>query len=161
MTQNGEHKLKTAKETIEEFVKQLDEFTNTNNTQFANFREEFLIVADLPDENLKKLTKEEHFDSAYLLYSYASYIQDQINRQKIVVDLCTDQLEKLVAKNSDKFSQYTKHDAKIQLIVVDNEYARSIDHYKNIAQSRLQSLEGKVYELKRKADILLEKGKRL
>ena len=67
MTQNGEHKLKTAKETIEEFVKQLDEFTNTNNTQFANFREEFLIVADLPDENLKKLTKEEHFDSAYLL----------------------------------------------------------------------------------------------
>ena len=31
---------------------------------------------------------------------------------------------------------------------------------KNIADARLQSLEGKVYEIKRKADILLEKGKR-
>jgi hypothetical protein len=29
-----------------------------------------------------------------------------------------------------------------------------------VAENRLQSLEGKVYELKRKADILLEKGKR-
>lgn len=158
---NGDNKLKTAKETIEEFIKQLEDFTNGNNTQFANFREEFLIVADMPDENLKKLNKEEHFDAAYLLYSYASYVQDQINRQQIVVDLCNDQLEKLVAKNNDKFSQYTKHDAKIQLIVVDNEYAKSIDHYKQIAKSRLQSLEGKTYELKRKADILLEKGKRL
>lgn len=153
--------MKTAKETIEDFIKQLEDFTNTNNTQFANFREEFLTISDLPDENLKKLTKEEHFDAAYLLYSYASYIQDQINRQQIVVDLCSDQLEKLVAKNNDKFSQYTKHDAKIQLIIVDNEYARSIDHYRQIAKARLQSLDGKVYELKRKADILLEKGKRL
>lgn len=152
--------MKTAKETIEDFIKQLEDFTNTNNTQFANFREEFLTVADLSEEQLKKLNKEEHFDNAYILYSYASYIQDQINRQQIVVDLCNDHLEKLVAKNNDKFSQYTKHDAKIQLIIVDNEYAKAIDHYRQIAKSRLQSLDGKVYELKRKADILLEKGKR-
>lgn len=158
---NGDSKLKTAKETIEEFVKQLEDFTNTNNTQFASFREEFLIAADLSEEQLKKINKEEYFDNAYILYSYASYIQDQINRQQIVVDLCNDQLEKLVAKNNDKFSQYTKHDAKIQLIIVDNEYAKAIDHYRQIAKSRLQSLDGKVYELKRKADILLEKGKRL
>jgi hypothetical protein len=67
----------------------------------------------------------------------------------------------MVAKNNDRFGQYTKHEAKIQLIITDNEYARSIDNYRQIAHARLQSLEGKVYELKRKADILLEKGKRL
>lgn len=153
--------MKTAKETIEDFLSKLEDFTNETNTKFANFREEFLIVADMPDESLKKLTKEEHFDAAYLLYSYASYIQDQYNRQKIVYDLCTDQLEKMVAKNSDRFGPYTKHDAKIQLIIVDNEYARSIDNYRQVANARIQSLEGTVYELKRKADILLEKGKRL
>jgi hypothetical protein len=31
---------------------------------------------------------------------------------------------------------------------------------REIAEARLQSLDGKVFELKRKADILLEKGKR-
>lgn len=157
----GDNKLKTAKETVEDFLLKLEDFTNETNTKFANFREEFLTVSDLSDDNLKKLTKEEHFDAAYLLYSYASYVQDQYNRQKVVYDLCNDQLEKMVAKNSDKFSQYTKHDAKIQLIVVDNEYAKSIDSYRQVAHARLQNLDGKVYELKRKADILLEKGKRL
>jgi hypothetical protein len=153
--------LKTAKETVEDFLAKLEDFTNETNTKFANFREEFLTVSDLSDEHLKKLTKEEHFDTAYLLYSYASYVQDQYNRQKVVYDLCNDQLEKMVAKNNDKFSQYTKHDAKIQLIVVDNEYAKSIDSYRQVAHARMQNLDGKVYELKRKADILLEKGKRL
>lgn len=152
--------MKTAKETVEDFLSKLEDFTNETNTKFSNFREEFLIISDLSDENLKKLTKEQTFDASYLLYSYASYIQDQYNRQKIVYDLCTDQLEKMVAKNSDKFGPYTKHDAKIQLIIVDNEYAKSIDGYRQIAHARIQSLEGKVYELKRKADILLEKGKR-
>ncbi len=153
--------MKTAKETVEDFLAKLEDFTNETNTKFANFREEFLTVSDLSDEHLKKLTKEEHFDTAYLLYSYASYVQDQYNRQKVVYDLCNDQLEKMVAKNNDKFSQYTKHDAKIQLIVVDNEYAKSIDSYRQVAHARMQNLDGKVYELKRKADILLEKGKRL
>ena len=152
--------MKTAKETIEDFLKQLDDFVNQSNTQFANFREEFLIVSDMSDEALKKLTKEELFDASYLLYGYASYVQDQINKQKIVHDLCCDQLEKMVARNNDKFSQYTKHESKLQLIILDNEYAKSIDNYKQVAHARLQSLEGKVYELKRKADILLEKGKR-
>lgn len=153
--------MKTAKETVEDFLAKLEDFTNETNTKFANFREEFLTVSDLSDEQLKKLTKEENFDTAYLLYSYASYVQDQYNRQKVVYDLCNDQLEKMVAKNNDKFSQYTKHDAKIQLIVVDNEYAKSIDSYRQVAHARMQNLDGKVYELKRKADILLEKGKRL
>lgn len=158
---NGENKLRTAKETIEDFVTKLDEFTNETNTKFATFREEFLLAADMEMEQVKKLNQAELFDYAYALYGYASYIQDQINRQKVVYDLCNDQLQKMVAKNNDRFGPYTKHEAKMQLIVVDNEYAKAIDGYRQIAQARIQELDGKVYELKRKADILTEKGKRL
>ena len=49
----------------------------------------------------------------------------------------------------------------MQMIVVDNEYAASIDNYKQVAEARIQELDGKVYELKRKGDILMEKGKRV
>lgn len=157
----GENKLKTAKETIEDFLAKLDQFTNETNTKFANFREEFLLYANMSKEKMDQLNQQELFDAAYMLYSYASYIQDQINRQKVVYDLCNNQLEKLVAKNNNSFSQYTKHDAKIQLIIADNEYANTIDSYRQIACARIQELDGKVYELKRKADILIEKGKRL
>ena len=158
---SGENKLKTAKETIEDFVAKLDEFTNETNTKFASFREEFLLYADMPQVKLKDLNQQELFDVAFLLYSYASYIQDQINRQKVVYDLCNDKLQKMVAKNNDRFGPYTKHEAKMQLIIVDNEYANVIDGYRQIAGARIQELDGKVYELKRKADILTEKGKRL
>jgi len=153
--------LKTAKETIESFVEQLDDFINTTNIKFANFKPEFMTAADMSMDKLKQLSKDDCFNNADLLYGYAAYISDQLTRQKVVYDLCTDQLEKMVAKNSDRFGPYTKHEAKIQLIVVDNEYANSIDHYRQIAQARMQNLSDKAYELKRKADILTEKGKRL
>jgi hypothetical protein len=158
---SGENKLKTAKETIEDFVAKLDEFTNETNTKFASFREEFLLYANMSQSKMNELNQQELFDVAFLLYSYASYIQDQINRQKVVYDLCNDQLQKMVARNNERFGPYTKHEAKMQLIVVDNEYANAIDGYKQIACARIQELDGKVYELKRKADILTEKGKRL
>jgi len=153
--------LKTAKETVENFLEKLDQFTNETNTKFATFREEFLLAADMEMEQVKKLNQEELFDYAYALYGYASYVQDQINRQKVVFNLCNDQLQKMVAKYNDKFNPYTKHEIRMQMIVVDNEYAASIDNYKQVAEARIQELDGKVYELKRKGDILMEKGKRL
>ena len=153
--------MKTAKETVENFLEKLDQFTNETNTKFATFREEFMLAADMDIEQIKKLNKEELFDYAYALYSYASYIQDQINRQKVVFNLCNDQLQKMVAKYNEKFNPYTKYEMRMQMIVVDNEYAASIDNYKQVAEARIQELEGKVYELKRKGDILMEKGKRI
>jgi len=156
----GENKLSTAKENLEQHIKDIDDYINSHNTKFSSFREEFLLVADLPMESLKKLTKDELFDNAYILYSYASYIQDDINRNKIALDWCNDQLEKLVVKHNDSFDKYTKHESKRQIIVQDNNYAAKVDQMRLVAESRLQALDGKVYEIKRKADILLEKGKR-
>lgn len=152
--------MSTAKESLEQHIKDIDDYINSHNTKFSSFREEFLMVADLSLEAIKKLTKDELFDNAYILYSYASYIQDDINRNKIALDWCNDQLEKLVVKNSESFDKYTKHESKRQIIAQENSYAAKIDQMRIVAESRLQALDGKVYEIKRKADILLEKGKR-
>jgi hypothetical protein len=156
----GDNKLSTAKENLEQHIKDIDDYINSHNTKFSSFREEFLLVADLPLDTLKKLTKDELFDNAYILYSYASYIQDDINRNKIALDWCNDQIEKLIVKHNDSFDKYTKHESKKQIIAQDNVYAAKIDQMRLVAESRLQALDGKVYEIKRKADILLEKGKR-
>jgi hypothetical protein len=152
--------LSTAKENLEQHIKDIDDYINGHNTKFSSFREEFLLAADLSIENIKKLTKDELFDNAYILYSYASYIQDDINRNKIALDWCNDQIEKLVVKHNDSFDKYTKYESKKQIIAQENNYAAKVDQMRLIAESRLQALDGKVYEIKRKADILLEKGKR-
>ena len=63
-------------------------------------------------------------------------------------------------KYSNDFGQYTKHESKKYILAQNNSYATSLEKMREVAESRLQALEGKVFELKRKADILMEKGRR-
>ena len=156
---SGDKELK-ASEKLLEHLSAIDDYINSSNTKFSSFREEYLLVSDLSSDQLKKLTQEELFDSAYLMYGYATYIQDEINKNKVALNWCNDQMEKLMVKYQNEFPQYTKHESKKYILSQNNSYAASVENMREIAEARLQSLEGKVYELKRKADILLERGKR-
>jgi hypothetical protein len=156
---SGENTLK-ASEKLAEHLASINSYIDLSNTKFSSFREEFLLAANLSSDDLKKLTQQEAFDTSYLLYAYSTYIQDEINKNKIALNWCNDQLEKLVVAHNDEFGQYTKHEVKRQIIIKDNNYAASVDKMREVAEARLQALDGKVYELKRKADILLEKAKR-
>lgn len=157
---SGENTLKAA-DKLSEHISLIASYIDLSNTKFSSFREEYLLIANLSSEDLKKLTQQEAFDTAYLLYGYSTYIQDEINKNRIALNWCNDQLEKLVVAHNEEFGQYTKHEVKRQLIIKDNNYAASVDKMREVAEARLQALDGKVYELKRKADILLEKAKRL
>jgi hypothetical protein len=156
---SGDKELK-ASEKLSEHLEAINNYINSSNTKFSSFREEYLLVSDLSSDQLKKLTQQDLFDAAYLMYGYATYIQDEINKNKVALSWCHDQMEKLIVKNTQEFNQYTKHESKKHILAQSNSYAASLENMREIAEARLQALDGKVYELKRKADILLEKGKR-
>lgn len=156
---SGDKELK-ASDKLSEHLSAINEYINSSNTKFSSFREEYLIVADLSSDQIKKMTQQESFDSAYLLYGYATYIQDEINKNRVALNWCNDQMEKLIVKHQNEFGQYTKHESKKHILSQTNSYAASLENMREVAEARLQLLDGKVYELKRKADILLEKGKR-
>lgn len=156
----GETQLK-ASDRLAQHIERIDNYLDLANVRFASFHEEFLHSADMSIQRMSTLTQKEHFDHAYILYGYASYIQDEINKNKVVLDWCNDQIEKMVVANLKNFDQYTKHEVKRQSIIMEDSYASKCDQMRSVAEARLQSLDGKVYELKRKGDILLEKGKRL
>lgn len=157
---SGDKELK-ASEKLAEHIDAINEYINNTNTKFSNFREEYLYASNMPADKMKDLSQEETFDTAYLLYGYSAYIQDEINKNKIALNWCNNEIEKLIVKHSNEFGQYTKHESKKFILAKNNSYASSLENMREIAESRLQALEGKTYELKRKADILLEKGKRL
>ena len=118
----GETQL-TASERLAKHIEQIDNYLDLSNVRFAAFREEFLDTANMPLDRVKTFTQQELFDRAYILYGYASYIQDEINKNKVVLDWCNDQIEKLVVGNLHNFDQYTKHEVKRQSIIRDNNYA--------------------------------------
>jgi hypothetical protein len=156
---SGDKELK-ASEKLLEHINSINDYINLTNTKFVAFKEEFLLVSNFSSEELKKLTQQETFDCAYLLYGYATYIQDEINKNKIALSWCHDQMEKMIVANANEFGQYTKHESKKYILANSNSYAASLENMREVAEARLQALEGKVFEVKRKADILLEKGKR-
>lgn len=156
---SGDKELK-ASDKLAEHIASINDYINMSNTKFSSFREEYLVVADLSLDQLKKMTQTEAFDAAYLLYGYATYIQDEISKNKVALNWCHDQTEKLIVKHNNEFGQYTKHESKKYILANSNSYAAALENMREIADARLQSLDGKVFELKRKADILLEKGKR-
>jgi hypothetical protein len=156
---SGEKELK-ASDKLAEHISSINDYINSSNTKFSSFREEYLMVADLSLDQLRKSSQQELFDAAYLLYGYATYIQDEINKNKVALNWCNDQMEKMIVKNQHEFGQYTKHESKKHILANSNSYAASLENMREIAEARLQSLDGKVFELKRKADILLERGKR-
>jgi len=156
---SGDKELK-ASDKLAEHIASINDYINSSNTKFSSFREEYLLVADLSIDQLKSYNQQELFDAAYLLYGYATYIQDEINKNKVALNWCNDQMEKLIVKHQNEFGQYTKHESKKHILSQSNSYAASLENMREVAEARLQSLDGKVYELKRRADILLEKGKR-
>ena len=153
--------MSAASEDLKQHIESIENYINETNTKFASFKEEFLLYADMDTDSLSKLNQEETFNVAYTLYNYASYIQDEVNKNKIALNWCTEQMERLIAQHSDMFGQYTKHESKKHILSKENSYAAKLEQMRLIAENRLQSLDGKTYEIKRKADILLEKGKRL
>lgn len=158
---SGESKLKTANEQLADLKTMIEDFLSASNARFnKKFRDDWHRCANADRQTINSLTQAELFDWSYELYSYSTYLQDELNMQKIALNWCNDKLDKMVAKNYDQFSPYTKHEMRRQLIVVNDEFAATVDHYREIAESRVHSLDGKIYELKRKADILMEKGKR-
>ena len=158
---SGENKLKTANEQLADLKAMVDDFLNASHARFSDkFNDEWTTAANADMQTIKSLTQEECFIWAYTLYSYSTFLQDELNMQKIALDWCNDKLDKMVAKNYQQFDPYMKYEMRRQAIVMNDEYARTVDHYREVAHSRVQSLDGKIYELKRKADILMEKGKR-
>ena len=157
---SGETQLK-ASDRLAEHIKSIEEYVAMSNVSYSSFSAEYIVCTNLTKDDMSKMTSQDMYDTAYLLYGYSTYIQDEVNKNKVALSWCNDQIEKLVAANLDNFDQYTKHDVKRQIIVRENSYAASVDQMRIIAESRLQSLEGKTYELKRQGDILFERAKRL
>ncbi len=160
MMMSGEEQLK-ASDRLADHIKSIDEYIAMSNVSYSSFNVEYVVAANLTKDDLSKMTTQEMFDTAYILYGYSTYIQDEINKNKIALSWCEDQIEKLVAANLHNFDQYTKHDVKRQIIIKENSFAASVDNMRAVAEARLQSLEGKTYELKRQGDILLERAKRV
>jgi hypothetical protein len=156
----GENLLKNATEEFEDFKRSVDDYIELKGIQSISFTEDFKIALNLNLDSLDMLTQQECFNYAYTLFAYAGYVQDEHSQQQVVVDWCVSRLNYIIANNEECFPQYTKHEMKIPILIKENSFASKVESWRIVAESRLKRLDGKEILIKRKADCLMEKGKR-
>jgi hypothetical protein len=137
----------TAQERLEHFLIGIDNYINTKNLGPPEFRDEFRLPEQISLKDMNSLTRDECFNYAYMLYQYADHINSEKGKQEIVINWCKGSLMTIISQESENFSQY--------------HIANKINEWKNVAEARSESLKNKEQIVRRKADCLMEKGKRI
>ena len=146
---------------LESFLKGIDDYITLKNLSPTKFNPEFAIAETFSIEQMGKLTREECFDYAYMLYQYADHVASERASCETIVRSCESNLNSVIASEiPDMAGEYLKHDIKVATIIREHELARKINEWRLTAQGRLEPLRGREYNIRKKAEILTEKGKR-
>lgn len=161
-TQNtGERKLNAA-DRLKSFLDGIDSYINAKNITPTKFNTEFALAETLSMENLDKLTQDECFNHAYQLYQYADHIGHERAQCENVIRWCETSLQSIISEqlSSGVWDTYAKHETKVATILRNDDLAKRINDWKMTAEGRLENIKNREYNVRRKADILIEKGKR-
>jgi len=147
---------------LEYFLNGITEYIEGKNLAPCEFKEEFQKADQISDERLKTLTRDELFDEAFLLYQYADHVGQERAHTENVIRWCNDTLQRVIAYGVQhgEWDKYEKHDTKVATILSNDAIASAVNNWKLTAEGRLEHLRNREYNIKRKAEILIEKGKR-
>ena len=147
---------------LEYFLKGITDYIEGKRLAPCDFEEEFKESDGITSEKLQTLTRDELFDKAFLLYQYADHVGQERAHTENVIRWCDDTLKRIVSHEVTfgEWDKFAKHETKVSVILATNELASRINEWKMTAEGRLEHLRNREYNVKRKAEILIEKGKR-
>jgi len=150
-----------AADRLKEFLDGIESYITAKNITPSKFAPEFALADSLSTEQLERLTQDDCFNFAYHLYQYADHLARERAHCENVARWCDNSLQSIIAEAiPDMMGDYVKHDTKVATIIRNNEIAGKINEWKLTAEGRLENLKSREYNVRRKADILIEKGKR-
>lgn len=157
----GERKLNAA-DRLKKFIEGIDSYINAKNITPTKFTTEFAIAETLSLEQMEKLSQDDCFNLAYQLYQYADHVAHERASAENVIRWCDVNLQSIISDlvNSGIWDQYARYETKVGTILRNDDLARKINDWKMTAEGRLEHLKSREYNVRRKADILMEKGKR-
>ena len=126
------------------------------------FNQDFAVAETLSLEDMEKINQDDCFNYAYQLYQFADHVAKEKAHCENVIRWCNNTLQSIISVELDNgvWDQYAKHDIKVATILRNDDLANKINEWQMTAEGRLENIKGREYNVRRKADILIEKGKR-
>jgi len=151
--------LSAAADRLKEFIRRIDEYITLKNAAPTVFKADFAMAETFDLATLDTLTQDECFNYAFMLYQYADHIAGERAGQQNVARWCASTLNSIYSQEFDS-QTIAKHEIKVGRVLRENELAKKIYDWKEVTDSRLAKLENREHNIRRKADILIEKGRR-
>ena len=150
----------TASERLARFEKATEAYIDSKHLCPIGFNIEAVGILNLGLEELKKLSAEDCVTSAYVVFAYANYLQEEHNQNVVKLNYANDSLRQIVADEMGQFDKYTKHEIKQQHVINNNEFATKLDNIRKHAQARVDKMHDKIKDVRRMGESLLELAKR-
>lgn len=149
-----------AQDRFEQFLQGIDDYIAGADVKPPEFDEDYKVAENLTMEEMQKLTRDECFDYAFLLTQYSDHIASERHRQQTILYWCESNLNKIIINDYFQQPEFTKHDLKMAAVLKENQLADKIDKWRLTAQCRVTFLEGREKNVRKKAELLHDKGRR-
>ena len=150
-----------AADRLKEFLDKIDTYISCKNLAPTKFSEEFALADTLSLKQMDGLTRDDCFNFAYMLYQYADHVASEKASQETVANWCEGNLNIIISSEiQDMAGEYLKHDIKVANILRSHDLAKKIKEWQDVAKARLAKIVSREYNIRRKADILMEKGRK-
>ena len=157
----GEINLNAA-DSLKNFLEGIDSYITAKNVVPTVFNPDFAIAETLSLEDMERFNQDDCFNYAYQLYQFADHVSKEKAHCENVIRWCSNSLNSIISVelNNGVWDQYAKHDIKVATILRNDDLANKINEWRMTAEARLENIKSREYNVRRKADILIEKGKR-
>jgi hypothetical protein len=146
------------------FLTGIETYITAKNLGTTKFSPEFAVAETLTMDQLNNITQDECFNYAYHLYQYADHVGTERAQCENVVRWCKHNVGAIIAVAVNDaaygWGTYDKYETKVALILRNDDLAGKINEWLMTAEARLETIKSREYNIRRKADILIEKGKR-
>ena len=157
----GDRNLNAA-DRLKHFLDGIEAYIAAKNVVPTAFNPDHAIAETLSLEDMERLNQDDCFNYAYQLYQFADHVAKERAHCENVIRWCDNSLQNIISVelNTGVWDQYAKHDTKVATILRNDDLANKINDWKMTAEGRLENIKSREYNVRRKADILIEKGRR-
>ena len=160
LKKNGEQNL-TNEQKANEFLQKVDDWIEDRNVDLTKANEEVDGIMALTVSELRSLDQQKALSFSFVLFSHAEYLQSLHNKEKTIVNFCTDSIWFIVADKMDNYGgQYAKWEVRYYSAIKENPMASELNRLKLSAEARVNRISGKIDSVKKMATVLHDIGKR-
>ena len=144
-----------------EFLQKIDDWIEDRGVDLVHKNDEVERILNMSSNTINSLTPAETLSYSFILFAHAEYLQSLYNKERSVVDFCSDSIWFIVGNKMDNYGgQYAKWEVRYFSAIKENPLASELNRLKLTAEARTSRLKDKSEIVKRMGTVFQDLGKR-